>query len=401
MVYKGSVKVQHVYVLLTFFICNKMALHKTNVFYFKTCGCANMSGDVLKKLYYDARGVGSYGGAEALFRKARVENEPLNRKRVKTWLSGEEAYSLHKPARKRFKRRPTIVNALLDYQWQADIISLQDLAKHNNGDQYILTVIDVLSKYAFAEALSDKSGPSVAAAFKTIFRKGRTPQKLQTDAGKEFLNKTFQKLLKQHGVHHFVTHTEVKAAVIERFNRTLKSKLWRYFTALNTYRYVDVLQAFIDVYNHSYHRTIKMAPVEVKPNNSLMVWRTVYGSRFGARVKNPLLKEGDHVRVSKLKGVFAKGYQQTFSDEIFIVDGVELKEDVYIYRLKDYAGETVTGIFYAQELQKVPHDPHRVYRVEKILKRKGRGANSQAFVKWRGWPEKFNSWVPASSLQGV
>ncbi|KAJ1138774.1 hypothetical protein NDU88_005155 [Pleurodeles waltl] len=352
-------------------------------------------------MFVSLRGVGSFGGSEALFRRARAENESVKRASVKTWLAGEEAYSLHKPVRRRFKRRSTVVNAQLDYQWQADIISLQDLAQHNDGAMYILTVIDVLSKYAYAAALNDKSGTSVTAAFKDIFASGRVPQKLQTDAGKEFLNKHFQKLLDQNAVQHFVTHTEVKAAVVERFNRTLKSKMWRYFTANNTYRYVDVLKAFIDVYNATYHRTIKMAPVKVTRDNSLTVWRTVYGGRLTQKVKKPDLKEGAHVRVSKLKGVFTKGYQQTFSDEIFIVESVQFKEGVYIYRLKDYAGEEVSGVFYTEELQEVPYDPNRVYRVEKVLKRKGSGARRQALVKWRGWPEKFNSWVLASSLHGV
>ncbi|KAJ1196054.1 hypothetical protein NDU88_005314 [Pleurodeles waltl] len=102
-----------------------------------------------------------------------------------------------------------------------------------------------------------------------------------------------------------------------------------------------------------------------------MVRRTVYGSRLASKVNNPDLKEGVHVRVSKLKDVFTKGYQQTFNDEIFIVGSVELKEGVYIYRLKDYDGEKVAGVFYTVEVQKVPYDPNRVYRVEKVLKWKG------------------------------
>ncbi|KAJ1170230.1 hypothetical protein NDU88_002111 [Pleurodeles waltl] len=144
-----------------------------------------------------------------------------------------------------------------------------------------------------------------------------------------------------------------------------------------------------------------MSPVEVTADNLLMVWKTVYGSRLEAKVKKPALKEGGHVQVSKLKGVFTKGYQQTLGDEIFIVESVELKEGVYIYKLKDYDGERVTGVFYNEELQKVPYDPNWVYRSEKVLKRKGNGAMRQALVKWRGCAEKCNIWVLATSLHGV
>ena len=113
-------------------------------------------------------------------------------------------------------------------------------------------------------------------------------------------------------------NNEVKVVVIEHLNRTLKSKMWRYFTAYNTYCYVDVLQAFIDAYNATYHRTIKTAPIAVTLHKSLAVWKNVYGNRYTAKVKKSHLKKGDHVRVSKLKRVFTKGYQQTFSNKILI-----------------------------------------------------------------------------------
>ena len=66
--------------------------------------------------------------------------------------------------------------------------------------------------------------------FESIFQEGRKPAKLQTDAGTEFKNKTFQNFLKKENVHNFVTYSETKAQVVERFNRTLKQLMWHMFT---------------------------------------------------------------------------------------------------------------------------------------------------------------------------
>ena len=103
---------------------------------------------------------------------------------------------------------------------------MESLSRWNRGYKYLLTCIDILSKYAWVVPLKTKTGPELVKAFAKIFQQGRKPDKLQTDAGTEFKNKTFQTFLKQHHVHHFVTYNETKAQVVERFNRTLKQIMW-------------------------------------------------------------------------------------------------------------------------------------------------------------------------------
>ena len=118
------------------------------------------------------------------------------------------------------------------------------LKKVNDGTTFILTVIDVFSKLAWCVPLKNKSAASLVAAFTQLLSNGG-PNTLQTDKGTEFLNRSLQKLLKEHGVHHFATHNEeTKSSIVERFNRTLKTRVWRYFTKTQSVRYVDVLQAF-------------------------------------------------------------------------------------------------------------------------------------------------------------
>ena len=178
----------------------------------------------LRTVYLDPKRVGSYSGVDALRRVARIP-----RKIVVEWLSEHNAFTLHKPARHHFKRRRVIVGGLRQ-QWQADLVDLSKLKKDNDGMTFLLTVIDLFSKEAWCVPMKNKSAASLVAALETTFSKG-WPQTLQTDQGLAFLNKSVQALLKKHGIHHFSTHNaETKASVVERFNRTLKTRMWRYFT---------------------------------------------------------------------------------------------------------------------------------------------------------------------------
>lgn len=356
--------------------------------------------NILREIYYTPGRVGSYAGVNPLFQEGRKHDKNLSMKQVKTWLSGQAAYALHKPARINFPRNKTVVSGI-DQQWQADLIDVSKFSKENHGKKFILTVIDVLSKYAWAYPLASKSGSEVAAAFQKIFETGRAPRKIQTDAGKEFLNTPLKKLLARYGIQHFVTHSETKAAVIERFNRTLKNKLWRHFTARNTHRYVDILASVLQGYNDTYHRSIQTAPNTVNLSNERVVWLRLYGDILKSKRKEKHLKVGDHVRISRLKGKFEKGYQQTYTDEIFIIKELLTRGERGVYRLKDYTDEPVKGTFYPEELQKVPDDQQRVYRIEKVIKKRGRGKYREVLVKWTGWPDKFNSWVKEAEVQDL
>ena len=188
-------------------------------------------------------------------------------------LEKELAYTLHKPVRRRF---PTLRMQVwgMDHQWVADLVEVQRLAKHNGGTRYLLTVLDVLSKYAWVEPLKDKTGRSLAQAWERLLKRAHPcrPRQLQTDKGKEFYNRPFQQVLKKHAIHHFSTYGDTKASVIERFNRTLKERLYRYLTAVNTLKFVDVLPQVVQGYNASWHRSIGRAPQDVTPHNELEVW---------------------------------------------------------------------------------------------------------------------------------
>src|SRR5438874_2708338 len=137
------------------------------------------------------------------------------------------------------------------------------LSRQNGGVHFLLTCIDILSKYAWAIPMKNKSAASTKEALQQIFTE-RKPRSFQTDSGREFENETVCTYLQHQGIHQFFAwNPAIKCSVVERFNRTLKSKIWRYMTFARTKRYIDVLPDLMHSYNHSYHRSIKMAPADV------------------------------------------------------------------------------------------------------------------------------------------
>ena len=211
----------------------------------------------------------------------------------------------------------------------------------------------------------------------------------------EFLNISIQALLQSYGIHHFSTHNaETKASIVERFNRTLKICMWRYFTKHQTWRYIDILQDLVRSHNNTPHRSIDMAPLRVNAKNQEMVWQRLFG-HYGKAV--PKLCVSDRVRVSKYKGTFEKGCETNWSEEMFTIHEVH-PSDPPVYRLRDDLGEMLDGTFYELELQKVSVPVDRVDRVESVLQRRKVGRRTEALVKWFGYPSKLNSWIDASAL---
>ena len=172
-----------------------------------------MSTKALSEIYHDPKDPGSLGGVERLLQRARQLHVPgVTRKMVQEYLKSEQAYTLHKPARRRFIKNHTYV-AGIDAQWQADLADMQGTARQNGGMRYLLTVIDVFSKFAWAVPVHSKGAKAITAAFKQVLTiaNPRHPKHLQTDKGKEFFNSKFQTLMKRHGIQHFASESEQKS----------------------------------------------------------------------------------------------------------------------------------------------------------------------------------------------
>ena len=306
------------------------------------------------------------------------------KKKQGVWTD-ELAEELHKPVRKKFQKRRVWVSGI-DDTWAADLADMSSLAKENDGYKYLLVVIDIFSKYGWLIPLKNKSGLNVANAFKNIFKE-RKPKKLWTDKGKEFYNKHVKTL-----VDVYSTENEEKSSIAERWIRTMKERMYKYFTANNTYRYIDALDGLVKRYNNAKHSSIGMTPTEAsKPSNEDAVRAKLYPPK--PPPSKPKFAIGDRVRIPRKKKTFEKGYTSRWTEEVFTISKV-LYTNPPTYRITDSDGKEIQGTFYEAELQKTTQN---VYRIKKVIRKRGK----KVLVKWMGYPESQNSWVNTSDLQNL
>ena len=135
----------------------------------------------------------------------------------------------------------------------------------------------------------------------------------------------------------YSTFNEGKSVVAQRFIRTIKNKIYKHMTSISKNMYIDKLDDVVNEYNNTKHRTTKMKPTDVKGNTYI---------DFGKEINDndPKFKVGDHVRISKYKNIFAKGYTRNWSEEVFIMK--KIKNTVpWTYLIDDLNGEEITGTF--------------------------------------------------------
>ena len=309
--------------------------------------------------------------------------------------SQQLAEELHKPITRNFRKR-RVISYDIDTIWAADLVEMQKYGKWNKGIKYLLMVIDVFSKYGWIVPLKDKKTEIISLAFDKIFEKSkRKPEKLWTYKGSEFVSKHFKDFLKRHNIiMMYHTQNEEKSSVVERWNRTMKNKMRKMFSANNNTVYWDKLDKLVDDYNNRKHSSIKMSPTEArKKNNEKQVFANLYEDEIFLKPKKPKFSIGDKVRLSKYKRrVFDKGYTPNWTEQVFVVDEVNLTKPV-TYNVVDLLGEKVEGSFNEKELQKAKQ---QTFRIEKVVKRDNK--KKKALVKWKGYSDKFNSWVSFKDL---
>ena len=226
------------------------------------------------------------------------QNEPL-------------ANELHKPIIRKLEKRK-VYSTFKDNIWCVDLADMQLLSKYNKGIRFLLCV-----KYAWVVPFKDKKGISIVKAFQSILKQSnRKPNKIWVDKGSEFYNAYFKKWLRDNDVVMYSTHNERKSVVAERIIRTLKGKIYKYMTSVSKNVYIDKLDDIVDEYNNTYHTTIKMKPIDVKDNTYINTSKQIIN-------KDPKFKVGDHVRISKYKNIFAKGYMPNWSEEVFVIKKVK------------------------------------------------------------------------------
>jgi hypothetical protein len=297
---------------------------------------------------------------------------------------------LYKQSRVNFPRRHVVIKGLNDL-YQADLIEMQDFSNINKKYRYILLVINTFSKMIYGEPLKDKTGKEVAAALETILKKVSPFKLLQTDNGTDFYNKHVRELLIKYNIHHYSTYSTKKASIIERSIRTIKTWLYKELAVQGNYKWLELLPKVIEKYNNTIHTTTEHKPISVSQNNERTVLKNIIKSRKKLQSLEPKYQEGDHVRISKYRHIFKKGYLPNFTTEIFKIIKVQNTQPP-TYLLNDLSHSPIMGSFYEHELQKtyLIND----YLVEKVIRKSG----EKMFVKWLGFGDEHNSWINITDI---
>lgn len=366
--------------------------------------------DYLTSIYYDPKKAGSFSGPKALFKAVRADGKRvLSMKKIKTWLKSQDVYTMHRRTVRKFKRNRVYVEKM-DDQWDADLMDMTAYTHENRGVRYVLMAIDILSRHGWAIPLKSKKAGDVAKGFDLLLEKakGRKPVKIRTDHGGEFVNGTMKKWFQTHNILHSVTYNEVKANYVERWIKTIKSRIVKLFQHRNKLEYVHKLDDVVEGYNQTYHSSIRTKPAAVSKKNEQRIWEELYvepllkekttQKKKRSKKKKFAHKVGDRVRISYLRKLFDRHYDQAWTGEVFTVTKAWWRDGLPIYELEDYGGEEVKGTFYEQELQPVTLDKDQAFKVEKVLRTRGRGRNKEHYVKWLNWPTKYNSWIKASDV---
>ena len=281
-----------------------------------------------------------------------VKNPASYSSNVRAFMNQKRSLSIHKRRIKNFQRRPIIVPGPY-HSISADLVEYQPLSRLNSGYNYILNVIDMFSRMAFARPLKTKTAFEVSEALDDIISSMQfIPKFFTSDKGREFdlRNKFFHGVIveKYHMVVYYTSGVK-KNSMVERFNRTLKERFERFFSETGKKRWIDALPDFISNINNSINRSIGMRPVDVTLENADKIWKRLY-PRANEKPKCDKIKVGDRVRIPIDKQIFAKGYQQNWSDEFYTVIRVEPSMGICLYVLEDNEHTELKRKFYISEL---------------------------------------------------
>ena len=352
---------------------------------------------ILGQIYFDPGHVAGFKGKNKLKNVVKHKVKSLD---VSKWLQATDSYTLHRSVKRRFPRQKFLTSGR-NYQWQADLADMTQLSKWNDNVRYLLCVIDTFSRKLYIRPVLTKNGQDVARQFQNILNATDSKvHELITDRGKEFYNTQFNHVLKLNNIKHFSTFSqEIKAGMIERAIKTIKSQICRFITHSNHQRYVDKLDDFVHSYNSSVHSALGMSPYEAQqPEHSEELWQKQYtpDPPITQSKKNSALIKGDRVRLSKYATTFHRGFLPNWSDEIFVI--TEVRQTIPItYIVEDENGEQIQGTFYKEELQRVLIKDN-VYKIEKVIGQKKVNGKIKLLVRWKGYGPEFDSYIDKKDL---
>ena len=221
---------------------------------------------LLKSICTDLRHPASFS-PYTLFRATKQKNPNILFKDVESWLETQPAYTKYRRVKVKYPHCKVLSRGLR-YQYQADLVDYSALKRDNHSYTFLLTIIDIFSRFALAIPIKSKRGPYVVAALERAFKVMKPPRKLKTDMGKEFYNFHVKRALNRYRVHYFSTDQPLKAQIVECFNRTLREMLKQLMAQRKSLNYISVLSDFLFSYNARPHTAfLPFAPREVNKNN--------------------------------------------------------------------------------------------------------------------------------------
>jgi hypothetical protein len=295
------------------------------------------------------------------------------------------------------------------------------LGSRNRNYNYYLLCIDCFSRMIFVEPIKRKLATDVVDGFEKIFQRAQClPWKIITDAGREFTAGIVQKYFRKRQISHFCEYTSPNwhAGMAERANRTVRERLYRYFTEVGHRKWVPIIQELVNAVNNSPSRALggKFSPMDVHLNRENAVdFLRKYFKEQREKIDTKILKResgdksmkelraGTRVRIENRKNLFQKGFVGNFSDEIFTIDH-RRRSIPTTYRLRDNQGNLVKGWFYRHDLSPL-YGPqgNRHWTIERILETKTFEKEGEkrefVYVKWKGFDASYNSWLPADHVK--
>lgn len=320
------------------------------------------------------------------------------------FLSEIDSYTRHRFVAKPRRRNPIYVYNKRELI-QVDLADVQHLAKHNKNVRFLLLAIDTFSRKLWIRPLKTKTTAEVARNMRSILNVITPPavKRIFSDRGLEFTGAAFVNLLNEYNIKITLSNDEVKCPHVERVTKTLKDLMYRYMTDKETYQYLPALNDLLETYNSRIHRAHKMSPNDADMDENRMqvineLNKNFYQKALFTKVKaHPKLNIGDTVRLQIVRETFRKGYEETFTGEIFKIGKIYDNLPHVQYGVTTYDGnEEIEGRFYPSQLQKVHHN--NVFKVEKVLERKRIRNVPYLKVKWLHFNDSYNSWIPESDV---
>lgn len=347
-------------------------------------------------------------GRDKLFNLLKNEPGHPTKEQIGSWLKNQQVHQLHVKQKKSTVLKPVVVKEP-ESLYEMDMIDMGEDADDEN--RYILTIVDVFSRFAYALACPDKSEETILKKFKQILKKIPKITRLQSDNGAEFVNKNFKTFLQTKNIQQILTvpGKPQSNGIIERFNGTLKSLIQKDITATLDKNWSEKLQTYIDNYNNTYHETIKMSPMEAQLDTDNAFKNVEEKALKYTGRKYMDIKVNDKVRVKIFKGKLDKHSKINWSHQIFEVEKViqprkpynstkyKLVDDDHSYTRNDL--QLITKVIKPPKEIRVIKDGE--YEVEKIVEKKKIDGKMQYLVKWRGYSSKDNTWESYDNVKST